>query len=118
MPISVRSSRLTTSREGAVVGRKPAFSPMNWVKPRCSASKRWSVPENITQIMPYRYPAYEFYEVISRVAERVLPPNVGIHDECFPGPPKTATIRSSGLWTIGMGPSGIMWYRSIKVSVV
>ena len=61
---------------------------------------------------------YPPLQMISLVTDLVLPPNVGIHDECLPGPPSTMTTRSSRVRIMGIGPSGMRCIRSIKVSWV
>ena len=61
---------------------------------------------------------YPPLQMISLVTDLVLPPNVGIHDECLPGPPSTMTTRSSRVRIMGIGPPGMRCIRSIKVSWV
>ena len=56
--------------------------------------------------------------LISRVIECVVPPKVGNHDECFPGPPTTMMVKSSTFLTIGISEVGISPNLSIKVSSV
>ena len=56
--------------------------------------------------------------LISRVIECVVPPKVGNHEECFPGPPTTMMVKSSTSLTIGMSEVGTSPNRSINVSFV